>query len=282
MKRLIGLLLIVLVGWQSISNTNAQFLINSYSFAQTDVDAEAFMASGAANITDATQRAAVTKLVIDLKAAGLWSKMLAIYPFVGGSANSHKFNLKDPRDADAAYRLSFVGTWTHSSTGVTPNGSSYANTFLNPTTAAMSVSNKHISSYCRSTGATQCLIGAFTSSQGDGLFPNFSNASDNYSTISRTPTLNSGGASQGFHVANRVSTSEFQYTRNDSNLMTDTRAIGTNPNHSYYIGARNDGGAAIQGSASQQAFVTIGHGLTSTERTSLYTAVSQFNSLLSR
>ena len=44
-------------------------------------------------------------LVKDLKATGLWTKMQAIYPFVGGTAALHKWNLKDPRDLDAAYRL---------------------------------------------------------------------------------------------------------------------------------------------------------------------------------
>ena len=48
--------------------------------------------------------------------------MKALYPFVGGTATSHKFNLKDPRDLDAAFRLQFNGGWTHNSNGVTPNG----------------------------------------------------------------------------------------------------------------------------------------------------------------
>ena len=48
---------------------------------------------------------AVNNLVLDLKKYGLWTKMKAIYPIVGGNAWSHKFNLKDPRDVDSAYRL---------------------------------------------------------------------------------------------------------------------------------------------------------------------------------
>ena len=31
--------------------------------------------------------------------------MKAIYPFVGGTATTHKFNLKDPADINAAFRL---------------------------------------------------------------------------------------------------------------------------------------------------------------------------------
>ena len=69
----------------------------------SDPDAIAFLM--AAGITDGTQAAAINTLVIRMKADGIWTKMKAIYPFVGGSAASHKWNLKDPRDLDAAYRL---------------------------------------------------------------------------------------------------------------------------------------------------------------------------------
>lgn len=78
-----------------------------------DADALAFIT--AANITDTTQKSAVTQLVTDLKSANIWTKMKAIYPFVGGTASSHRFNLKDPRDLDVAFRLVFNGGWTHSS-----------------------------------------------------------------------------------------------------------------------------------------------------------------------
>ena len=86
-----------------------------------DTDATAF--SLAAGLTDTTQKSAVNTLVKDLKRYGLWTKVRAFYPFVGGSANSHKFNLKDPRDLNEAYRLTFSGGWTHDSSGVKCNGS---------------------------------------------------------------------------------------------------------------------------------------------------------------
>ena len=75
--------------------------------------------------------------------------MKAIYPFVGGSAASHKFNLKDPRDLDAAFRLAFNGGWTHASTGAKPNGSNgWANTYFNPS-LNLTTSNGHHSAYLR-------------------------------------------------------------------------------------------------------------------------------------
>ena len=94
-------------------------------------DAQAFIT--AAGITDPTQISAINSLVNGLQADGIWTKMKAIYPFVGGTATTHKYNLKDPRDLDAAFRLVFNGGWTHSSTGATPNGTNgYADTKLVP------------------------------------------------------------------------------------------------------------------------------------------------------
>ena len=55
--------------------------------------ADAFLK--AAGITDATITSAVKTLVRGLQADGLWSKMKAIYPMVGGNATAHSYNLKD-------------------------------------------------------------------------------------------------------------------------------------------------------------------------------------------
>jgi len=100
------------------------------AFDLIDPDAQAFIT--AAGITDATQQAAINTFVVSWKAANLWTKTKAIYPNVGGSATSHKFNLKDPRDLDAAYRVVFNGGWTHSAAGAVSNGTNaYADTFIN-------------------------------------------------------------------------------------------------------------------------------------------------------
>ena len=101
--------------------------------AAIDTDAQAFIT--AAGIINATQQSAVNQLVLDLKSANIWTKIKAAYPMVGGTATSCKFNLKDARDLDAAYRLVFSGGGTFSSNGYLPNGTNaYANTFLNTLT----------------------------------------------------------------------------------------------------------------------------------------------------
>ena len=88
---------------------------NGYSFASCPIEAVNFLS--AAGITDATITNAICTLVKDLKDAGIYSKFKALYPIVGGTATTHKYNLIDPQDTDAAFRLQFNGGWVHSSNG---------------------------------------------------------------------------------------------------------------------------------------------------------------------
>lgn len=97
----------------------------------------------AAGITDNTTKSAINTLLSGMIDKGLWDKMIAIYPFAGSTAQSQKFNLKDPRDENSAFRLNFV-SGTHSSAGFVTNGSStYADTFFVP----KSIQNFHCSFY---------------------------------------------------------------------------------------------------------------------------------------
>ncbi len=68
-----------------------------------------------AGITDITQISALDYLVDNLKSTGLWSKMHFIYPFIGGNATSHKYELLDP--SNSSRELTFTGV-THNSTGI--------------------------------------------------------------------------------------------------------------------------------------------------------------------
>lgn len=101
---------------------------NIASLVSLDPDAQAFITAAA--ITDATQKTAINTLVVDLKLNSLWTKFKAIYPFIGNAGSQQKFNLKDPRDLDAAFRLQFNGGATFPN-GYLPNGSNgYADTFF--------------------------------------------------------------------------------------------------------------------------------------------------------
>jgi hypothetical protein len=131
-------------------------LARAASGGGVDPDAQAFIT--AAGITNPTQQAAINTLVVDLKGYNVWTKMKALYPFVGGTASQHKFNLKDPRDLDAAFRLVFNGGVTHNSNGVTFNGTNgYADTKLSPNSTLLQ-NNNSISVYSRANVAQTGLF----------------------------------------------------------------------------------------------------------------------------
>lgn len=73
----------------------------------------------AAGLTNQAEIDAVIYLVGELKSKGYWDRMIAIYPLLGGTAHSQKYNLKDPRDLDKAFRLKYEIPGTHTSIGIT-------------------------------------------------------------------------------------------------------------------------------------------------------------------
>ena len=93
----------------------------------------------ATGITDQTIIDALNAMDTSLISAGLLPSgtgagvIKAFYPIVGGTAATHKFNFVDPRDLDAAFRLTFGGGITHNSSGMLFNGTNgYADTFWIP------------------------------------------------------------------------------------------------------------------------------------------------------
>lgn len=260
----------------------------SNSLTITDADAQAFFT--ASGLTGATNLTAINNLVVALKGFGIWSKMKAIYPFVGGSSALHKWNLKDPRDLDAAFRLVFNGGWTHSSTGALPGGvNGWANPFLNPN-ITLTLLNTHLSFYSRTLtiGNSQRDIGAY---MGGFSVPSFSLGtntgvllSDHYWYTTNRMSRAIPNA-QGLMLTSRTNNTTHKSYRNGVQLgATDTVSNAGNamPNASLFIGAANSDSGATGFSNKEYAFASIGDGLTDTEAANFYTAVQAYQTTLSR
>jgi hypothetical protein len=245
----------------------------------TDADAQAFITAAA--ITDVTQQSAINTLVVDLKAYGIWTKMKALYPFVGGTASAHKFNLKDPRDLDAAFRLVFSGGGTHSSTGYLSNGvNGFADTFLTPSTS-LALNNTHISFYSRTNSISLTPVISDQTGSGTNLlniFPRYSVLNDIYFRVNSAPTASvaTNTSSSAFYLANRITSSETRNLRNSTRYV-QSQTSGTLISSSLWI--------SRQGSSygdRECAFASIGDGLTDTEAANFYTAVQAYQTTLSR
>jgi hypothetical protein len=248
-----------------------------------DPDAEAFIL--AAGIEDPTQQDAIEGLVSDLKTYGLWAKLTAIYPFVGGIAFSHKFNLKDPQDTDAAYRLVFFGGWTHDANGITGNGTNtYANTKLNPASHLI-LNSTHMSIYCRTNNSGNYLeMGVYDGFYFNTLYANESNLFSirlNSDSVSQTV---SNTNSQGNFIASRTTANDIFSKINNNAVNNFTKLTQGRPNGEVYIGNFNFTGAPFGGYYSNRnyAFSTFGDGLSAIEASDLYIAIQNFNTILGR
>jgi hypothetical protein len=250
-----------------------------------DPDALAFLT--AAGITDATITSAIDTLVVQLKGFGIWTKMKAIYPFVGGTATTHKYNLKDPQDTNAAFRLSFSGGWTHSANGIITNGTNtFADTNLNPF-VSLSTNDGHLSIYNRTTLSIygqHADIYVYSPSPNKWTFLSIYSEALTYFGIGASFSSLSN-LTTGLFLSNRQNSSSIQKLfRNGSNLNTSSVSFASHPNFNIVIGAANNAGniASYQRAGTNYAFASIGDGLTDTEAANYYTAVQAFQTTLGR
>ena len=258
--------------------------------AGPDADAQAFIT--AANITNTTQQNAIIKLVTDLKGYGIWTKMKALYPFVGGTAAQHRFNLKDPRAVDAAYYLTFYGGGTHSANGYLPNGNSYADTKLNASTV-LTHNSVHLGYYSQNNtnglnngGVGKCEIGTQNGSNLVSMYVK-SYTTNFYGIIYKNDASNwviqDNQDSRGFYVTSRLSATQMKGFKNGVQIgNTVTISTNTAPNQNIYLGANNATNVATEFSDRESAFASIGDGLTDTEAANFYTAVQTFQTTLGR
>lgn len=260
-------------------NTTQSFYYNSAYNNETN----AFLFS--TQITDNTIQTATNTLVSDLKTAGVFTKMKAIYPMVGGTATTCKFNLVNAQDTNAAYRLVFSGGGTFSANGYSPGGvNGYANTFLIPSTAYSVANSGHMSYYSRtdSNGSTEREIASLTSTVYSDLALRFSNTVSMRWGETSVPTTAASTNSIGFYVGSRTTSTTSKIFKNGTQILISGNLAGGLPSVPFYIGAMNLNNAASYYSAKQCAFASIGDGLTDSEALALYNAVNTFQVSLAR
>lgn len=256
-------------------------IINPYSFGVSlDPDAQAFLT--AAGITDATISGAINTLVVQMKADNIWTKMKAIYPIVGGVESTHKWNLKDPRDLNEAFRLTFGGGITHDANGMTSNGvNGFADTYLNDI-VHLANDNKSISMYIRNVltvGSPMGLIDAFGQAS-NRFYPEFSG--QDYSTLGFIQSGRDVAGSQiGFFTMSKSSLLDFKYYRPGIAYIPVPGVDASNLNANYYLLASNNEVSA-EYSEANLAFASIQEALSDTDEANFRTAIETFQTTLSR
>jgi len=238
----------------------------------SDTDATAFIqAAGLTGsfLDDSRIPSAISYLTQNLKRYGLWSKMIAIYPFVGNSSNSQKINLKNP----SLYPLSYGSGYTFSTQngsvpGATITGFNMgvnANTLLSPNSGSIGFyTPTNVTRSGWTFGNTQfslviALYGADTQ-----VYYNYSNTTG----ISRTPV-------RGFYAMSKTG-SFVEGFYNSSRIYSGSQSTGSiNGTLTFGTG---------QGTTSDAAF-TFGYvadSLTTSEVQNLYGIVQTYQTILGR
>ncbi len=249
-----------------------------------DPDAQAFITAAA--ITDPTQQSAINQLVVDLKGYSIWTKMKAIYPFVGGTSTTHKYNLVNPLDTDAAFRLVFSGGWTHSVNGALPNGTNgWADTFVK-TGTDLALNSTHVSVYSRTNNSTAAIAIGNTFGGGASELSMWLRDSTvsylrvNTNNLSSVSNLDSSGLFIGNRNSSTVQTLSIRGTQNNFNVNSNQTTNSFTINLSSAIGAFSATRAFYDNK--QYAFASIGDGLTSQNMTDLDTIITTFQTALNR
>jgi hypothetical protein len=250
-----------------------------------DPDAQAFFdrVTTAGGTLSETEKTATNQLVLDMKSAGIWTLQKAIYPMVGASAAACAQNLKS-----SSFTGSFSSGWTFASTGVTPNGTSaFMETNFNPRNETSGFS-QHLAMYSRTQNlsVSGVQIGAYDGTAEMNIFQYFSAVSLKGSSFYLYPTTavtSNNSNTRGLQITSRTANNMLKLFFNGSLLNTNTiTETLTRPNISVYIGASRWESGANQYTPHENAFASIGDGLTDTQASNLYTAVQAFQTTLSR
>ena len=237
---------------------------------------------------------ALDGLVRGLKDYGLWAKMQAVYPFIGGTPELHKWNLMDPRDLDAAYRLTYIqgGASIHSDAlgyranteGNGINGG-YADTNLIPANGLADVDSTHLAFYSLAEvpPGDRAEIGCYNWN-GTGsrfhLIVCYAGNSFYYGMSEEGATYTSSPSSTGLFVSTRTSATTTTAYRNGVSVDTSPQPANNGlPTFSVWVGGID----SYRGRSDLPCgFASIGSGLTAQNVADLNTVVQAYQTALNR
>ena len=123
----------------AIENNQLKILIQPNLGATDDSDVDTYLT--ATGLNEITYTQALNTFVSRLKSNGIWNKLIAIYPILGGGSESSSYNLKDP----SAFQIQWPSDFTFNSGGVLTSGISSANTGIGIYNTDLSIDNASVS-----------------------------------------------------------------------------------------------------------------------------------------
>jgi hypothetical protein len=247
-----------------------------------DSDAQLYITN--AGITNENEKLASNYLFIELKSASIYSKVKALYPYLGGTASSCKYNAVNPLDTNGAFRQTYAGGVTFDYFGIKGNGvNGYADTFFVPSSNFASLNNKSFGVSIRGNILGGIDMGSLNGSnfKGDQLTSRFTgdicaSLNSNINALTSPST-----DSRGFWISNRTSNTVSNYYKNANSLLSLGNSDSQH-NSSMTILGRKTGASSTTPTSRQHIFGWIGDGLTPTEITTLKNIELNFQILAGR
>lgn len=255
--------------------TNLAITTKNYGVAggavSYDADALAYFTANTAITSDADKNA-INTFYLGLKTDGIYTKIKAMYLPIWGSASASKWNLVNPVDTDAAFRLTFTTGWTFNSAGMTPNGTSaYARTEF----SSYSQNSQHISYYSRTDSNTGVDLGNAVTGSAGSIYLYIRDTNTSYLRLNTTgagtesSVTNTDG--KGFYQLNRIASNKQTLFKNNTKNDFTVNSTGV-PGGSLFLGGAQSLSSIVYGNK-QCSFSSIGDGLTDTEATNFYNRV---------
>jgi hypothetical protein len=263
----------------------------SSSTPATDPDADAYLATilVSGGTTDPTIESAVQTLFTELKSNGLYSKMLAMYPFVGATAASHSINAL----LNTTYDITWFGGMSHGISGSTGNGTNaYGNThFVQSDFIPDDISFGIYQTTENTPVKSQELLigGPTTNTLNITIGTNF--GSTNYflraGNLGTAVQVANSGNIDGFYIGSRTTTTNVAYYRNGNTTPITTQSatytLGS-PDYDLFLFNMSFGSIPYSDGYANQtlAFAFFGTGLSASENATLSTIINTFQTSLGR
>jgi len=195
-------------------------------------------------------------------------------------AAAYKYNLKDPQDTDAAFRLKIFGTWTFTPTGAKPNGTNaYMDTNFNPQALGGFTNDYSMFMYTRTLNVGN---GGNGIGFGGDRIDIFDFGGIRYFTCGIIETqVNTGTTWIGLSLGSRISSTSNKLYRNNTNTYSNNTLNTSTSFLNQNLSMGSMGGTAFFTNY-QYALFGMGNGLTDAEAAALYTIVQQFQTSMAR
>jgi len=228
-------------------------------------------------ITGTQARALDRTLTRPLLSSGLWNRMTALYPYIGGTAAAHSINLVNP----GVYSQVYTGGVTHDANGITNNGSTgWVNT--NIPNNAMPQDNVHAMIYLRSNArpavASSYVVGLYLNT----FFIVHSAAGNMSYRVNDTSGTASGNATlTGFIQSNRTSSTARSLTNGGVTSASSQASSATNAGLMTHF-ANGTVAPSISTAVMNMAASSFGTSMTADQITAYSAIIQSYQSALGR